>query len=183
MEIIAIMFVLLIVAGVYWKINTENKLNRLVIKVDESASDIDVILIRRYDTLTKMRDICKQYAKHEHEVFVEISAVRSGMSVDELKNADKQMTALLEKINLVVESYPQLKAHEQFQTLSKAIWDLENNIQAARRIYNGNITLLNTMIVNFPSRLVANALALQQRDFFETTEVHKLSDVDMDMSI
>ncbi len=183
MGFLIFLIVAAVVGCVLWRVSTENRLNKLVIKVEESASDIDVALLRRFDTLTKMRDICKQFATHERQTFSEVTAVRKGMTFTEMKNAERQLNTLADQISLVVEAYPELRSHEQFQQLNKAVWDIETQIQAARRIYNSNVSVYNTLVVNFPARIVAEKLGFVIKEFFEVEEKHKLKDVDMDMSL
>ncbi len=179
MGIVIIVLILAIAGLVWWRYSTENRLRRIAVKIDESFSDIDIALIRRYDTLTKMRDICKQYLKHEKETLTEVVALRNGMSLSESKAANDQMSSLLGQLNVAVEAYPELKSDAQYLQLQKTIWDIETQLQSARRIYNSNVSAYNQLVVSFPDRIIAEKLGLTQKDFFETDDVHKFEDVNM----
>lgn len=80
---ILITIIVLILIIVIWYISTSNKLNRAVVKIDESLSGIDVALTKRYDVLTKMIDVVKSYAKHEQETLFEVIKLRENMSIKE----------------------------------------------------------------------------------------------------
>ncbi len=170
-----------VIMGFLWSVGTENKVRKILVKIEESESDIEVALVRRFDTLTKMRDVCKQYLAHEHQTLVDVVAIRKGMSLQEIKDANHSLDMLQDKINLVSEAYPDLQSNLQYQQLHKAIWEIELQLQAARRIYNGNVSLYNQMCVMFPSRLLVNRLGLAEREFFEADEKRKLQDVNMNI--
>ena len=87
----------------------------------------------------------------------------------------------MKNINIVMERYPELKADKTFAQLNSAVMDIEDNLQAARRVYNSNVRALNEAIVVFPSSFVANKKGITKRDFFEAEE-QKRQDVKMDFS-
>ena len=165
---------------IIWYISTSNKLNRAVVKIDESLSGIDVALTKRYDVLTKMVDVVKGYAKHEKETLFEVIKLRKDMSLPELNEANQKMNESFQKLNVVVENYPELKADETYKTLQLSISDVEEHLQAARRLYNSNVSLYNQMIVVFPSSIVANSKGMTKKEFFEADEVKK-QDVKIDL--
>ena len=169
--IIAIVVVILIV--VIWFISTSNSLNRAVIKIDEADSGIDVALTKRYDVLTKMLDTVKGYAKHEKEVIVETINLRKGMTMTEKNEVNNKMNEAFSKLNVVVENYPDLKASDNFAVLQQSISDVEEHLQAARRLYNANVSSFNQMIVTFPTSVVAVMKKLVKKDFFEAEETKK----------
>lgn len=171
---------LLIVVVVIWYISTSNKLNRCIVKIDEADSGIDVALTKRYDVLTKMMDVVKAYAKHEKETLFEVINLRKGMSLEEKNVENAKMTKNLEKINVVAEAYPELKSSENYKTLQQSIIDVEEHLQAARRMYNSNVSIYNQMIVTFPTSVVANLKSLTKKSFFEAEDVKK-SDVKIDL--
>ena len=161
---------------VIWYIATINKLNRTIVKIDEADSGIDVALTKRYDVLTKMIDTVKGYAKHEKETLFEVINLRKGMTLDEKIKENAKMSQNLEKINLLVENYPELKASENYKVLQQSIIDVEEHLQAARRIYNSNVSTFNQMIVTFPTSIIANSKGVTKKEFFEAEEV-KTQDV------
>jgi LemA protein len=176
--IIAIVVVLLILVICY--ISISNKLNRAIIKIDEALSGIDVALTKRYDVLTKMIDAVKAYTKHEKETIFEVIKLRENMSIKEKSDANTAMDQNLKQINVVAENYPELKSSENYKTLQKSITDVEEHLQAARRLYNSNVSIYNQLLVSFPTSMIAKNKHLTKKDFFEIEEF-KRNDVKIDL--
>lgn len=164
---------------VFWYVGTYNGIKVAGLKVSEALSGIDVALTKRYDVLTKMVDVVKGYQKHEKELLTEVINLRMGMSMQERTTANAQMNQLTDKINLFVENYPELKASANFSGLQKAVLDVEEHLQAARRMYNANVTSYNAKIVMFPGSIVAGMMGAAQKEFFVAEEA-KRADVKMD---
>lgn len=175
--IIAIAVVLIFVI---WYVVTINGLNRAIVKIDEANSGIDVALTKRYDVLTKMMDVVKAYAKHEKETQFEIVKLRSNMSLSEKAEASRKMDDNMSKINLIAENYPELKSSENYNTLEKTIADVEEHLQASRRVYNSNVSRYNQMLVTWPTSSVAKGKGLEKKEFFEA-ESSKREDVKIDL--
>lgn len=163
--IIGIILLILLI----WYISTSNKIKKANIKVDEALSGIDIALTKRYDVITQMVEVVKGYAKHEKETLTKLIEIRKGMPIKEKNEANKLMDDNLHKINLLVEAYPELKASDNFQTLQKAIVDVEEHLQAARRCYNSNVTNFNQLIATFPTSIIAGNMKMIKKDFFEST--------------
>ena len=159
-------------------ISISNKLARSIVKIDEAESSIDVALTKRYDVLTKQLDITKAFAEHEKETLETVINLRKGMSLAEKSEAIKEMARVQERINVVAESYPELRSSENFRQLQIAVNDVEEHLQAARRAYNANVSAYNQMLVVFPDSVVANIKHLAAREFFEAEEI-KRQDVKM----
>ena len=175
----ALVIVLIIIAVVVISIIViSNNLNKALVKIDEADSGIDVALTKRYAVLTKMIETVKGYAKHEKEVLFDVVKIRKGMTIEEKNEANKQMDETLSKINVLAENYPDLKASENFKTLQDSITDVEEHLQAARRLYNANISSYNQMIVTFPISIIAGTKGLSKREFF-VAEEHKKQDVEI----
>lgn len=169
-----ILIVVLVVAViVLWYIITSNTLNKAIVKIEEADSGIDVALTKRYDVLTKMLDTVKGYAKHEKETLIETIKIRKGMTMEEKNVANNKMSEAFSKLNVVAENYPDLKSSENFQVLQQSITDVEEHLQAARRLYNANISSFNQMIVTFPTSIIASSKGLTKKDFFEAEEAKK----------
>lgn len=166
----------LILLFIIWWIYTGNRFRQLFVKIDESESGIDVALTKRFDTLTKMLDVCKMYAKHEGDTFANVINLRKGMSMAERSTANGKMDALAERISVIAEEYPELRSSEQFRELQLGIRDVEDHLQASRRFYNSNISTFNQLLVSFPSSVVGNHLKMTLKEFFETEE-HKRQDI------
>ena len=113
----------------------------------------------------------KGYATHEREVFEKTSQARaaamSARGVNETQAAEGQLTAALTDLRAVAENYPTLRATENFQQLTRSLSELEDEIQASRRIYNSNVQSYNTTIQQFPSSIVASQGDFTAREFFE----------------
>ena len=170
--------VFLIVLVLIWYISTMNSLRRTEVKIDEALSSIDVALTKRFDVLTKMLDICKNYIKYEKETILETIKLRTGMSMEDRKTANTDLDKANNFINAVAENYPELKSSENFRQLQVSVMEVEEHLQAARRLYNSNVSQLNQRIVSFPSSIVARSIGLSSRPFFEV-EDNKKQDVDM----
>lgn len=163
--------IILIILG--WYISVSNKLNRAVVKIDESLSGIDVALTKRYDVLTKMIDVVKAYTKHEKETLFEVIKLRKDMSIQERNDVNHLMDENFRKINVVAENYPELKSSENYKTLQQSIADVEEHLQASRRLYNSNVSIFNQLLVSFPTSSIAKNKGLTKKDFFEADEIKK----------
>lgn len=172
--VIALIAVALVLVIVFWYIGTMNRLRQIDLKVQEAESGIDVALTKRFDTLTKLLETTKGYAKHESETLQNVIKWRNGIPANAtLKDKEEflgQMDKVASGINVVVEQYPQLKADSIFKELQVAVTNTEEHLQAARRLYNANVTQLNTIIVTFPQSIVANAIHMEKRPYFEAEE-------------
>lgn len=178
-EMILILAVAAIAATVIvWVISTTNRFKVLIIKIIEADSGIDVALTKRYDTLTKLIDVVKSYAKHETEVFEQVIKLRSGMSMTEKSEANHMMDEAANKINVLAENYPELRSSENYQQLQAAILDAEDHLQGARRVYNMNVSAFNQAIVIFPASLLARKH--RPKDFFEADK-NKQADVKINL--
>ena len=174
------MFILLFVIAIIilWYITTMNGLRRSQIKVSEALSDIDVALIKRHDVLIKMLEITKAYAKYEKETILETIHLRSGMSNSQRLTALNEMDQASHFFNAIAENYPELRSSENYKQLQISIMDVEEHLQAARRLYNGNVSYLNQKIVSFPSSIVAKQLNILPENFLEA-EAGKKQDIKM----
>lgn len=181
MTVLLVILGIVIVIIIGWIISTSNRLNRCIVKINEADSGIDVALTKRYDVLTKMLDVVKGYAKHEKETLFEVINLRKGMSPEEKNAENAKMSRNLDQINVLAESYPELRSNENFKTLQQSIVEVEEHLQAARRVYNSNVSTFNQMIVTFPTSIIANSKSLTSKAFFEAEETKK-SDVKMDFN-
>lgn len=180
MNIVIIMILVLLIL-VIWYISVNNKLNRMLVKIDEANSGIDVALTKRYDVLTKMMDTVRAYAKHEKETLFEVINLRKGMTLKEKSDANDKMNYNFDKIQVIAEAYPELKSSENYKTLQQSILEVEEHLQAARRMYNANVSAYNQAIAVFPNSLIANSRNFVKKDFFEA-EGSKKQDVKIDLN-
>ena len=165
-----------VLIAVIWAISTTNNFKIAKIKIDEARSGIEVALTKRYDMLTKQLDVAKSFMQHEKDFVAEVINLRKGMTVREMNDASAKMDKMSEQINFTAEAYPELRSSDLFVQLQVGIRDAEEHLQAARRVYNSNVTRFNTMIVVFPSSLLAGKYTPEE--FFEA-EAHKRADVNM----
>src|SRR6266513_3435832 len=170
------MVVLYIVIGVvvllalYWLL-TRNSMVGARNRVDEAWSGIDVQLKRRHDLVPNLVETVKGYATHEREVFEKATKARAeamqARGVADTAQKEAQLTGALTDLRAVAENYPTLRATENFQQLSRNLSELEDEIQASRRIYNSNVQSYNTRIQQFPGSIIANQGGFQRKEFFE----------------
>jgi len=176
--VILIIVILLILLAVRWIIVTRNDFARLKVKISEAESGIDIALTKRYDVLTKLFQVTKGYAEHEKTVLTETAALRAGATLKEKEEFNNELTKAFQRINVVAENYPQLTADRSFKELQMSISDVEEHLQAARRAYNGNVSLYNQKLISFPSNIIADSMSLEPEEFFQAEE-EKRSDVNM----
>jgi LemA protein len=171
MLIAVIVVVVIIVIAVLYYIGKRNGIIASRNRVDESWSGIDVQLKRRHDLVPNLVETVKGYASHESEVFEKATKARaeamSAHSVADTSKAASQLTGALTDLRAVAENYPTLRATENFQQLSRSLSELEDEIQASRRIYNSNVQSYNTDIQQFPGSIIANQGSFTAREYFE----------------
>lgn len=173
MIILGIVLVALAVV-VVWAIAVYNSLIKGRNRVDEAWSDIDVQLKRRYNLIPNLINTVKGYASHEKEVFEKVTKARAeALSAEKdgdpakVAEAENMLSGALKSLFAVSESYPELKANENFLELQRELSDTENKIQASRRFYNGNVRDFNTSLQVFPRNIVASMFNFKDREFFE----------------
>lgn len=149
-----------------------NSLVRLRVRVKEAWADIEVQLKRRYNLIPNLVEAVKGYMKHEQEVLENVTKARAN-AIDNHGNAEEQarsenmLTGALKSLFAVAESYPDLKANQNFLDLQNDLTDTEDKIQAARRFYNANVRAYNTKREVFPSNLIAKLFNFEDTKFFE----------------
>ncbi|MFZ5364326.1 MAG: LemA family protein [Patescibacteria group bacterium] len=176
------MYILWIALGavgliVVWLIATYNGLITLRNRTDEAWSDIDVQLKRRYDLIPNLVEAVKGYAGHEKEVFEKVTLARAA-AIDaeksgnpaEIAKTENMLAGTLKSLFAVAESYPDLKASQNFLQLQDELSDTENKVQAARRFYNGNVRDFNIKLEKFPTNMIAGMLGFKSKQFFEIEE-------------
>jgi LemA protein len=167
-----IMYIVIGVAvlAVLWAIMTYNGLVSRRAMTQEGWSGIDAQLKRRSDLIPNLVETVKGYATHERTTFDELARLRSGpASQDPAQRAaaETAVTAAIGKIMAVAEAYPELKASANFQDLQKDLAEIEDQIQLARRYYNGTVRNYNITVQQFPSNLVANMGGFTAAQFFQ----------------
>jgi LemA protein len=173
MVIVIIIVALLLLVGLIYVL-VRNSLVSLNQRVGESWSGIDVQLKRRHDLVPNLVETVRGYATHEQETFEKVTQARAAAmqasGPAEAGQAEGQLTAALGGLRVVAEQYPQLRATENFQQLQRQLSELEDEIQASRRIYNSNVQQFNTRIQQFPASIVANQMNYTEKQYFEITD-------------
>jgi len=173
MVIVLIIIGLLILAGLTY-VFVRNNMVSLRNRCEEAWSGIDVQLKRRHDLIPNLVESVKGYASHERETFEKVTQARAAamqaQGPEQASKAESQLTAALGGLRVVAEQYPQLRATENFQQLQRQLSELEDEIQASRRIYNSNVQQFNTRIQQWPWSIIANQGGFTAKPFFEITE-------------
>jgi LemA protein len=170
-----IVIVVLVLVG----IGLFNSLVRSRNRVDEAWSDIDVQLKRRYDLIPNLVETVKGYAAHERGTLDEVVEARSKASsitvdpskasaqdLQKMQSAQGELSNALGRLFALAESYPDLKANQNFLKLQGDLTDTEDKIQAARRFYNGTVRDFNTKLQVFPTNIFASMMGFVKREFF-----------------
>ena len=176
--LIVIAVIIIAIIGIY------NSLVSSKLKVDNAWSQIDVQLQRRFDLIPNFVETVKGYMTHESETFEKIAKLRTSWAnsstVGEKAQLDNELSGALKTIMAVSESYPDLKANQNFADLSEELRNKENKISFSRQFYNDSVTMYNTKLQLFPSNIVAGMFNFQPRELFavENEEVKKNVKVD-----
>lgn len=159
-----------------WFIGIMNSFKTMEVKIEEAESGIDVALTKRFDTLTKMWDLAKKYMEHEKGTLERVIQMRQAgtANISDKQAFNNEMSKLAGSLNVVVEQYPDLKANQNIQELQSAVLDVEEHLQAARRLYNANVSAYNQKVVVFPQSIVAGMINATKKDFFEAEEAKRV---------
>lgn len=176
MIVIYVIIGIVVVLGL-WFMSAYNGLVTLRNRVREAWSQIEVQLKRRSSLIPNLVEAVKGYAKHEKEVFENVTKARSALigaqTPGEAADANNQLSGALKSLFAVAEAYPQLRASENFKQLQDEISDTETKVAASRQFYNTNVLDLNNTIETMPTALVAGMFSFKKEDFFKATEEEK----------
>ena len=165
---VVVLLLILIVVGMY------NGLVGLRNAVRDAWAQIDVQLKRRYDLIPNLVETVKGYAKHEREVFENVTKARAAAAgatgIPERIQAEQGLTAALGRLFAVAEAYPDLKANQNFLALQEELAATENRISFARQFYNDTVMTYNNKIQMVPSNIIAGMFRFQPATFFEVTD-------------
>ena len=171
------MFIAFGVAGavllglILWFVALYNRFIRGKNLVHEAWSGIEVQLKRRHDLIPNLLETVKGYMQYERQLLQDITSLRSkSMSTDNIKekaSAENALSGTLKTLFALAEAYPDLKANQSFLDLQRNLADIEEQIQLARRYYNGTVRDYNILVESFPSVLVARFFGFNLADFFE----------------
>ena len=154
--IIVAVIVIALIGGI---VGSYNNLVKLRENVTSAQSVVETQLQRRADLIPNLVNTVKGYASHEEDVFTAVADARTALSgaktVDELNNAQSQLDSAVSRLLAIAESYPDLKANENFINLQDELAGTENRISVARQDYNNAAKEYNTKIQSFPASLIA----------------------------
>jgi LemA protein len=174
--LILVIAVVLIVLFVW---STYNSLATGKVRIKEALSGIDVQLKRRIDLVPNLVSTVKGYAKHEKELFENVTKARASLmgakGTMEKAQSDNVLSGALKGLIAVSESYPDLKASKNFLELQEELSDIEAKIAYARQFFNTNVASYNSTLVNFSGSVIGNMFGFKQEEFFEATEAEKQS--------
>lgn len=170
-----IWIVLIIIAVlVFILVGLYNSLISLRNRADNAWAQVDVQLRRRYDLIPNLVETVKGYAKHEREVFQNVTEARAKAidagTIKEQGQAENMLTGALKSLFAVVENYPDLKANQNFLMLQEELAGTEGKIAYARQFYNDSVMKFNMKQQVFPSNIIANMFNFKEKEYFEIEE-------------
>ncbi len=169
-----IILIILIVLILLFVMTTYNSLVRLRNKVRDQFSQIDIQLKKRADLIPNLVETVKGYAKHEKGTLEDVVKARntylSAGTPDEKMKSSGELTQAINKLFALAESYPDLKANENFLDLQKQLKEVEDKISYARQFYNDSVLQYNNKIQTVPSNIIASMFHFEKESFFEASE-------------
>ncbi len=166
--------IILIVLLILYCIYAYNRFVTLRNRIDNAWSQIDVQLKRRFDLIPNLLESVKGYMKHEKDTLKEVTAARTSFmkatTPGQKAQSEGMLAGALKTIFAVAESYPKLKASENFMQLQEELSGTESKIAYARQAYNDSVLEFNTKLQSFPSKLIGSMFSFKEREFFQTTE-------------
>lgn len=181
MMVIGIVAAAIIVLLALWLIGTYNAFVRFRNKTEEAFSAMDVSLKKRYDLIPNFVETVKGYAKHERETLEAVVSARDrairSHSAEETIESENMLDQTLKNLFALTESYPELKADQNFLALQNQLSRIEEEIAGSRRYYNGVINKYNTRIEMFPGNLVAGIFGFQRKPLYEVQEIFERDNV------
>lgn len=171
-----ILLIVLVVVAVYF-VNVYNILVKARNKVTEAFSAMDVHMKKRYDLIPNLVNTVKGYAAHEKETLEAVIKARntaqSANTPQAMMEAENQLNSALDRLMVVVEQYPDLKANTNFMHLQTELSSLEDEIAKARKYYNASVRKYHNSRDVFPNMIVANMFGFEKFDMFEITEAQR----------
>lgn len=164
MDMLIIAIIVIVVIIIIAVIITRNSLVEKEKKIERNSSLIDVYLKKRFDLIPNLVEVCKGYSKHEKETLEKVTELRNSFNNHPTSKTRSELNEIYKQFIALVENYPEIKAGEHFLKLQKELTNVENEIQASRRIYINSITDYNNSIMKFPSSLIAKVFGFKKYD-------------------
>ena len=179
MDTIIKIIIVIVVLFIVYIIGKRNKFVKLKNSVINAKSSIDVYLKQRFDLIPNLIEVVKTYSKYEEDLFTKIVEARNAyMNSMSLKDATTVNTEL-NKLIALAESYPELKASEQYLHLQKQLVKMENQLQAARRVYNSEVEVYNNAIMVFPANILAGIFGYKEEKYFELENPEEAKNIEV----
>ena len=175
----------IIVLLAFWIIGMYNGFVKARIKIDNSWSDINVFLKKRFDLIPNLVNTVKGYAAHESQTLEKVVQARNAAvavpsgDVQAAAQTNQVLTGALRSLFAVAEAYPDLKANQNFLELQQALQNIEGDLGNARRYYNATVRDYNTSIQQFPGVILANMTGFKPREFFELEDKTEAKNVEV----
>lgn len=174
-ELIILGIVILFILFYFWSVY--NSLATGKVRIKEALSEIDVQLKRRVDLIPNLINTVKGYAKHEKEIFENVTKARASLlkadTLSQKAKSDNMLSGALKSLFAISENYPNLRASENFKELQEELEDTENKVAYSRQFYNTNVRDYNTTLANFPSSFIGRLFGFTPEEFFQTDEEAK----------
>ena len=164
MEKIIIIGVVLVIIIVVSVISMYNKLVVQKKKIERNNSLVDVYLKKRFDLIPNLVEVCKGYANHEKETLERVIELRSSFNNNPTDKNREELNEIYKQFIALIESYPEIKASDNYLKLQKELTNVENEIQASRRIYINSITDYNNSVMKFPSSIIATVFGFKKME-------------------
>ena len=150
--------------------------------VTTQASNVSTMLQRRADLIPNLVNTVKGYAAHEQEAINSVTEARAALvgakTIEDQSKANDELTGALNRLMVIVENYPDLKANTNFIQLQDELAGTENRIATARKDYNDSVKSYNTQIKKFPTNILAGMFGFDEKAYFEADEnANKVPDV------
>lgn len=172
--IFTIVIVAIIIILILYVISVYNRLVNVRELVRNAMGNISAQIESRWDALKSMIDATKKYSEHEAKVLIEVVQARSGItntsSAKEVEKDDAIFNQALQRLNIVLENYPELKANTLYIKTMENIDKYENNVRMSRMVYNDTVTKLNRSVQQFPSSIIASMFGFHQETYFQNSE-------------
>jgi len=179
MEGISIIFILVLVALCAAAIAVFNRLIRARNACDNARGGVDANLMKRHDLIPNLIRLVKAYAEHEQETLRVVTRARAdaiaSLGTQVSPASEAQLSQALKLLEVRIEAYPELKASEHFDRLSRTLTEIEEQISASRRALNAHVMVNNNLVQQFPSHLIARAAGFRPRDYFSAQGIGRLT--------
>ena len=164
----------IVLIGLLFFVSKYNSLVKGEESIEGSWAQVENQLQRRFDLIPNLVETTKGYAAYEEQIFTDIANARTkyggASTVSEQAEVSNELTSALNRLMLIVENYPDLKANQQFIQLMDELEGTENRLAVARQDYNEVVRNFNSDVRTFPGNVVAGMLGIEKKEYFEATE-------------